>query len=265
MQLYTPNQAAHYYTLGGLPRHTNSNGKPTTLRDARKENLLPSVTTIMKIMAKPQVEAWEIEQAILASVTLPRKPDEAADAFAGRIVADMDRVCEHARQFGDALHNGIEHINRTGELPPAMSPIAVAYPRLIEWLKKYLEWFKDSIAKVYSCESVIVHGNAGYAGRVDLHAHHYGYGDCVIDFKSQRVRKRVEFYDDWIYQLSAYQQKLPGTKCLSVAIPSNEPSAPVEKLWTDTEAKEGWEVFQCLLNLWQKVKGYKPNEQSFAE
>ena len=52
-------QSGHWYLPDGAPayeiRGTNGKVRPVTLRDARKLNLLPSVTTIMQCAAKPQL------------------------------------------------------------------------------------------------------------------------------------------------------------------------------------------------------------------
>jgi len=48
----------------------------TTLRDARTMNLVPSVTTILNIAAKPALLAWMQQQVLYAALTLPRRPDE---------------------------------------------------------------------------------------------------------------------------------------------------------------------------------------------
>ena len=79
-------QSSHWYTQDGKPFYEIENKsapgtmRRVTLRDARKLNLVPSVTTITGVISKPQLEAWKIEQAILASLTLPRTPKESDDS-----------------------------------------------------------------------------------------------------------------------------------------------------------------------------------------
>jgi len=83
MKLFSPD-AAHWYQRDGRPLHTVLSAKgeprPTTLRDARKLNLLPSVTNILGIIAKPELTAWLQEQAVMAALTLPRLPGETESA-----------------------------------------------------------------------------------------------------------------------------------------------------------------------------------------
>jgi hypothetical protein len=56
-------ESGHWYTQEGEPMYTiiGANGKErnTTLRDAKKEGLVPSVTTIMGVVAKPALETWK--------------------------------------------------------------------------------------------------------------------------------------------------------------------------------------------------------------
>ena len=55
-------ESNHWYTRDGVPRYTviGKNGKEraTTLRDARTENLVPSVTTVLNVAAKPALTQW---------------------------------------------------------------------------------------------------------------------------------------------------------------------------------------------------------------
>ena len=67
-------EAGHWYDHNGEPMYTiiGANGKErnTTLRDAKKEKLVPSVTTIIGIAAKPSLENWKITQALEGSLNV---------------------------------------------------------------------------------------------------------------------------------------------------------------------------------------------------
>ena len=69
-------ESGHWYEMDGTPRYriVGKNGKErnTTLADARKLDLLPSVTTIMKEAAKPGLERWKGDQLLLSALTLTR-------------------------------------------------------------------------------------------------------------------------------------------------------------------------------------------------
>ena len=84
MKLFSPD-SAHWYQRDGVACHTvpslKGEPRPTTLRDARKLGLLPSVTNILGVIAKPELTAWLQEQAVMAALTLPRIAGETEDAF----------------------------------------------------------------------------------------------------------------------------------------------------------------------------------------
>jgi hypothetical protein len=78
--------------------------RPVTLADARKVLALPSVTNVLAVLAKPGLDAWKIEQGIMAALTLPRVADEPLDMFARRVVTDMGEQVERAADFGTSIH-----------------------------------------------------------------------------------------------------------------------------------------------------------------
>ena len=69
------------------------------------------------MLAKPALDAWKQEQAILAALTLPRRDDEPLDSFAHRVVADMTEQVRDAADLGSAVHAAIEVYLQTGEPP----------------------------------------------------------------------------------------------------------------------------------------------------
>ena len=84
-------ESGHWYTREGEPMYTiiGANGKErnTTLRDAKKEGLVPSVTTILSMIAKPSLENWKIDQALNSALTLDREEGESFQSFTYRCKA----------------------------------------------------------------------------------------------------------------------------------------------------------------------------------
>src|SRR4026207_2033828 len=82
----------HWYDpIAGEPRHfiqkkDGSGTRPSTIADARKNNWLPSVTTVLKVLAKPALTEWLCRNAATAALTTPRIDGEALDAFLERIM-----------------------------------------------------------------------------------------------------------------------------------------------------------------------------------
>ena len=106
-------ESVHWYRAdNGKPQYTvqakDGKDRPTTLRDARKMNLVPSVTTVMKVAAKPGLDVWKNEQLLLAALTLPRAPDESEKDFIARVVADSKETAKRAAERGTRVHESIE-------------------------------------------------------------------------------------------------------------------------------------------------------------
>ena len=75
----------HWYSTSGLPAHTQPDGKNTTLRHARKQNLLPSVTTIIGQLEKPQLTKWKADKCIAQAFDNPPREGEDVKSYKGRI------------------------------------------------------------------------------------------------------------------------------------------------------------------------------------
>src|SRR5580765_4654690 len=108
--------------------------RPTTVRDARKLGLLPSVTNVLGVINKPELVEWKMTQAVLAALTLPRLNGEGEDGFAKRVVEDALSRCKTAVDFGSAFHAGAERVAKTLEVDP-VGPYAA-------WLNHQRAWFQ---------------------------------------------------------------------------------------------------------------------------
>ena len=95
-------ETGHWYDKDGNSQYTivGANGKErnTTLRDARKEGFVPSVTTVMNVAAKPSLENWKITQAINSAVTLRQEKDESMADFIRRCKKDSRKITEDAAE-----------------------------------------------------------------------------------------------------------------------------------------------------------------------
>lgn len=255
-----PETLSHWYARDGTPCFTvpkkNGDGfKDVTLREARQMGLLPSVTSILRVLAKPELEAWKLEQAILAALTLPRIEGEDLQQFAQRVVKDSRAQSDEAAQFGRKLHKHLESWLLGASLP--------ADPDMEPFLHSVQEWFGAEVEQVYRCETVVTH-SLGFAGTLDLHCRLRGIGNAVVDFKTQAVRARPAFYDEWLMQLAAYaacvleMDGLAATPAaVSVVINSVEPGPVFCHQWPETE--KAYRAFLCAFELWKFQKRYDPS------
>jgi len=269
MLLVRPESGSHWYLPNGTAMHevARADGKgtrPTTLRDARKLGLYPSVTNILSVLARPGLDAWKQEQAILAALTLPRRNGESVDDFARRVVADMSQQVRDAADLGSSIHRAIELYAQSGAIPD--------HPEVARLFAPAREWFDSEVADVHAVEAPVAHSGWGFAGRVDLVATLRSTGrPTIIDFKTQKVRKNKDgafspiFHEVWPLQLEAYRQALvsrdpgySGAETASVVIGSTEPVPVIEHVWDPMEAPTRFLAFLAARQLWVFTRGYCP-------
>ena len=265
--------ASHWYFPDGTPLHEvpRADGKgqrPTSLRDARKLGLFPSVTNVLSILAKPGLDAWKQEQAILAALTLPRTEGETLDDFAKRVLVDMTSEVGRAADLGSAVHAAIEGYAQ-GRWLPEDKGVA----RLFEPAR---QWFDKEVIAVHSVEIATAHLEWGYAGRVDLVATLRSTGrPTVIDFKTQKTRRDKDgnfkpiLHDTWPLQLEAYRMALASrdkgltdAAIASVVIGSTDPVPVLVKVWDDADKDGYFRAFLAARDLWVWQKNYCPVKDS---
>ena len=261
MKLFSPDKA-HWYQRDGVPLHTVLSAKgeprPTTLRDARKLGLLPSVTNILGVIAKPGLTSWLQEQAVLAALTLPRIAGESEDAFARRVVEDSLTTRDGAADFGTAFHHGAEQIAKSLEVDRA--------DLLSAWLDLYRDWFQANVVRLAWTEQRVVSSLFGYAGTADLLIEHKLHGLCLVDLKTMKCLRtatgktaKIKPYSTWCYQLAAYRAAL-GVRatCINLIVNSVTPEMPVEHVWTEAEMESGLRAFMAARELWNIENNYTP-------
>ena len=265
--------ASHWYFPDGTPLHEvpRADGKgqrPTSLRDARKLGLFPSVTNVLSILAKPGLDAWKQEQAILAALTLPRSEEETLDDFAKRVLVDMTSEVGRAADLGSAVHAAIEGYAQ-GRWLPEDKGVA----RLFEPAR---QWFDKEVTQVHSVEIATAHLEWGYAGRVDLVATLRSTGrPTVVDFKTQKTRLDKDgnfkpiLHDTWPLQLEAYRMALASrdkgladAAIASVVIGSTDPVPVLVKVWDDADKDGYFRAFLAARDLWVWQKNYCPVKDS---
>ena len=242
-------ESNHWYDRQGAPAYTvlAKNGQPraTTLRDARKLGLLPSVTTIIKCAAAPGLEAWKLNQMMLAAMTLPRSEGESEESFIARVQADSKEHARMAAERGTIIHTAIEGLFE-GRDPGEHLPFAQAAMDAVNHHFGKLNW---SCEKSFATES-----EHGFGGKVDLHSTD---GDgVVLDFKTKEFTsetlEKVAGYDEHMMQLAAYREglKLPKARAANIFVSVTEPGLVVVKEWEQEDLSRGWGMFQALKTYW---------------
>jgi hypothetical protein len=239
-------ESNHWYTRDGVPQYTVEAAKGgqrnTTLRDARKMNLVPSVTTVLNVAAKPALLAWMQQQVLFAALTLPRRPDEPEKEYIDRIINDSKEQGRSAADAGTEIHASIQ--GHYEDRPTGRHQESV-----ISCVKAITEHFGEA---VWISERSFAH-EAGFGGKCDLFC--AGTLNAVIDIKTKEFTDpaKVDAYDEHLMQLSAYRVGLgiPHARCANVFVSRNVEGLVVVKEWSAEDLDRGWEMFMHLLSFWQ--------------
>ena len=204
---------SHWYTKEGQPMHyveaANGSGmRDTTLRDARKLNLRPSVTGVIDILAKPGLERASKYKIVdfCHSIELPKL--DSLDEYRKYVMGDDGAFKEWtaARDIGTEIHADIERLFSEdfdaafsdGELYLlSRSEIAVAVWKAIREYCGTIDFVP---------EQTLADANVG--GTVDLNN-----PDIIVDYKTKDIPDKD--WDKYVRHLSSSSHSrkitLPGT------------------------------------------------------
>jgi len=265
-------EGSHYYYPDGtlcysLPKKDGSGMKVPTLADARKLNLLPGVSTILRVLHKEALVQWLVEQACLAILTSPRLPGEKDDDFTKRILSTervQDQESQIARDRGTEIHDGLDLLAKGQPAPEAILP----------WIKPAFEAVLK-YGEVVSTEISIA--GDGYGGRIDLIQKA---PEClwVWDWKSTKKLpdpNKGGAWRDHLLQTSAYaravekkiiakETRCPKIRTGNVYISTVEPGAFVICEHDDTP-ESNWgktylEGFEPLVRHWCWSNSFWPKQ-----
>ena len=239
-------ESNHWYTRDGVPRYTvmGKNGKErnTTLRDARAENLVPSVTTVLNVMAKPALIQWLQKQVLMAALTLPRMYGESEDDWMARIIVDSKEQGRAAADAGTDIHASIQGFYE-GAVVYRHEAHVKGTVAALDALYGHQGWI---------AERAFGHSH-GFGGKCDLHS---TAGDGILaDVKTKEFvdGDKIDTYDDHLMQLAAYRVGLgiPKARCANVFVSRSVPGLVVIKQWDEADLQRGWQMFCSLLTFWQ--------------
>ena len=241
-------ESGHWYTAAGEPAYTiiGKNGKErnTTLADARKLNLVPSVTTIIKCAAAPQLEHWKRTQVLLSSMTLPRIPGESSDDFIYRVEQDWRKQGQDAAATGTVIHGEIEKRFKGGVLDNAWLPWVISAEKELTASCGSSQWHTE---RSFSHP-------LGYAGKTDLHKDGW-----VVDVKTKDGELKGFVSDDHVMQVAAYAQGLGLTGATGgiLFVRRDKPESMFVPIAVEKMA-QGLAMFSALLAYHQAKTGYVP-------
>jgi hypothetical protein len=243
----------HWYLRTGEPFYeTEKRGgglRAVTIADARKIGAVPSVTTVLSVIAKPALENWKVDQGIMAALTLPRVPGESEADWLKRIKEDSKQQAIKAAEEGTRIHDACEMAFKNQAFPEFYRPHVAAVQAEV---RRMFPGVDDWRAEDYFAAH-------GYGGKVDLHSPSTG---IVIDYKGKdgdfSDGKKLAYDQNW--QLAAYQHGL-GLKpnvCVNIFVSRTHPGKVASHVWQPDELADGLRVFQAAHQLWKAMRGYDP-------
>ena len=260
-------EGGHWYTRTGeaayeQPTADGKGTRATNLKDARKLGLLPSVTTVLSALDRPQLTLWKLKNAVRTAGGTARRDGEEEEEWVQRVLDAAEAPASEAADLGSRIHDALA-LAVGGEEGDA---------GLGGYIAPALGWLVAKLAEgwtVAAKEEVLV--GDGYAGRVDLVLLRAGRA-LVVDWKSRKTRPeetdKSAFapYPTQEMQLAAYAMafrlmhaEVTAVETANVILSSTEPGRWAVRPHGDVGG--AWEAFQATLALWAWVKGYDPRGQ----
>lgn len=230
-------ESGHFYWPDSRPCYEIENKskpgqmRPTTLRDAKKLGLLPSVTTILKEADKPGLTNWKLNQVLMSALTLARNEGEPDESYMSRIRQDAAEQGKKAAEKGTYIHGVIER----GLQGQAVSPDDMIFLLLAKDILFPLDqqWSHE---KSFATEN--------YGGKVDLHSSRY-----VLDIKTNEKNvDEAKIWDEHLMQLAAYRHglKLPTAMCGILFINHKDKESRLV-MAEEKDLQRGMKMFNALL------------------
>ena len=257
-------ESGHWYTQDGEPKYEMPYAdpakgmRPTTLRDARKLNLVPSVTTILGVPAKPFLNQWIIEQHLEAAfkTAIPiggtLDYDEIYAAWKKQVREKANEISERTASEGSTIHGYVEGYYTGGDIVSAKA-------------EPFIDAVEDALhrefgAQLWHSEKSFAHPY-GFGGKVDLHS-----DQVLVDFKTKDTDK-IDFkkpmaYDENIMQLAAYEHGLIRNDRLMANVFIGRElvgGEAVVKVEVHENSLPYWERFYHLMEYWKLKNGYDPS------
>lgn len=267
---------SHFYANDGTPRHYMPNAsKPgemreTTIRDARKHNLNPSVTTILKVMDKGDILLeWQIKQALYAALVHPNgfprlerdangaisEKDPAFIKWAGECRRDAKRQVEVKAERGSILHDAMMLAHkRYHEIEP----------QYLAHVDGMMQMLRDNFGER---EWIAEHNFAcalGFGGSIDLHTPEDDPDPIILDYKFKDFDESRDasyfVYDEHKIQLAGYRLGInrPKARLFNAFGSISDPGLVLLHAHSEEDARQGEQMFRAVLALHQAKTQYIP-------
>ena len=239
---------SHYYYKDGSHAYQveKKNGKidKPNIADARRLKLIPSVTTVLGILAAPELERWKINQVLdtaygfistwvkslpnrlISTQELIQKIEPKA-CFSAKTMSNAFKKADKAREWGDCLHAYMESLCLNMQCGAEQK---LGYSLIPQETKESIKrHFLTQIKEVVASEQPLACEESGIAGTPDLVCYLKDGRLCIYDFKNQWSKGKKEFgyYEKYWMQPAAYA-KVVKADCLRILMVSRDEPGKVE-------------------------------------
>jgi len=234
-------------------------GKTFTLREARKLSaegriVVPSVTTIFGVLAKPQLDKWKQENVAKACWDQHRQSTAWEEqAWIDQALATASGASKGAMDLGTRIHQAAEDYIAGKDYDATLAPYIEAIAA-----KRAAMGIRESVT-----EQCMGSARWGFAGRCDDHSTQ---GMVIRDLKSRKSKgKKVPTYETDALQLSAYGAARFGNAFFQSgkgeiwAISTSDPGLLTVHEFSGQDLVPAFECFLSLIKVWQHINNFKPN------
>lgn len=267
---------SHWYTADGKSMHEVPNAsKPgemraTTLKDARKLKLYPSVTTVMKVRNKGDtLEDWKIRQALYSAAIHPDgwpqfppgvldEKDPAFVKWAKDCMMDARKQVQAKAERGSLLHDMMLRAHKNYDLIP---------PQFLAHVDGMFELLERTFGKgrKWVAERSFCNTEWGFGGSVDLRTEPDDPDPIVLDYKFKDFDESRDakyfVYTEHACQMAGYRLGVgmpPNTRLFNAFGSATHPGLVLLHEHSAKDADVGEEIFKAVLRLWQAESKYTP-------
>jgi len=196
-------------------------------------SIVPGVTTVLGLLAKPALVPWANRMGLQGIDTNKYVDDKAAIGTLGHAMI-TDRLMKVTTDTSDYSKNQIDLAENS--------------------VLSFWEWEKDHrIEEVLFCERPLVSEIHRFGGTLDIYAAVNGQKE-IVDLKTGSG-----IYPEHIFQVATLKVLLeengfPVAATRVVNIPRAESEAFAERVVSETENRVGWEIFKNLLSVYYLKK-----------
>lgn len=238
----------HWYSRDGESKYeivgANGEFRATTLRDAKKLGLVPSVTTINAILSRPGLDKWKMDKLLDAAFT-NRALKLTKERWSAVVRSRANEESSAAMKRGTQLHDHLEQFFKCNKIQE--EEFIIPAIKMVNAINTNNNWrAEDSFAHP-----------SGFGGKIDLHSKE---GDgFIIDFKTKAFTEIKEMaYDEHAMQLAAYSigLNLPKARCFNLFISTTKPGLLHLHEWKKGDIERAGKMFNHLLELWKLFNNF---------